>query len=268
MSAFQSHSSGVLIVATNFIKIYQKCTVLKGNCVSTCFVKISAWREGQDLVNVLSKGQNFRELNSLGIINILPTKKKENKKKKGGRELRRNSPCCSFRKSLQLPWDWNPYEAVSLTHGPLCVSVLLNVSVKQYVTYNIWEQIKLTIQAAVKLDQPVCYSMAGHERNVELVSQIETSQIISRPVTTLHFCFLLAANWSQTGPDQVCYFISAWLWSDCASGNIRHGFASEDAGSRGNDLWVDPTICRMNSLWCLPLALDSTGQVYVKGAVM
>lgn len=152
---------------------------------------------------------------------------------------------------------------MSLTHGPLCVSALLNVSVKQYVTYNIWEQIKLTIQAAVKQDQSVCYSMPSHERNVELVSQIETSQIISRPVTTLHFCFLLAVNWSQTGPDQACYFISAWLemslWSDCAPGNIWHGFVLEDAGSRDNDLWVDPTICGMNSLSSLLLVLDSKG---------
>lgn len=80
MSAFQSHPSSVLNVATNSIQIYQKCTVLKGNCVPACFVKISAWKEGQDLVNVFNKG--LRELHSLGITNILPSKGKKKRKKK------------------------------------------------------------------------------------------------------------------------------------------------------------------------------------------
>ena len=77
MSFFWSLPSSVFTVATNFIQIYQKGTVLKGNLVPIGFVKISAWREAQDLVNVLSKGQNFRERNSLGTINLPPTKKKE-----------------------------------------------------------------------------------------------------------------------------------------------------------------------------------------------
>ena len=66
----------------------------------------------------------------------------------------------------------------------------------------------------MKLDQSVCYSMASHERNVELVSQIETSQIISRPVTILRSCFLLVVT--EAKQDQTKSVTSSLLgWKRC-----------------------------------------------------
>lgn len=105
-----------------------------------------------------------------------------------------------------------------LACGALCVSALLNVSVKQYVTLNICEQIKLTIQAAVKLNQYVCYSTASHKRNMELVSQIETSQIISRPVTIPGSCFLLVVT--EAKQDQTESVTSSLLGWKCCCGLI------------------------------------------------
>lgn len=232
MNFFWFLPSCVFTVAINLIQIYQEGTVFKGSNVPICIVNIRAWREGQDLVNALSKGQNFRELKSLGI-KLTPHQKK---RKRG---LRRNhaatsGKACNYHETSIL-------RKLSLAHGALWVSALLNVSIKQYVTYNTWEQIKLTGQAAVKLDQSVYCSMARHDRNMELVSQIETSKIISRPVTILHSCFLLVVT--EAKQHQTKSVTSSLLGWKCFCGLIvlLEISALEDAGSGGNIFWVNPT---------------------------
>lgn len=70
----------------------------------------------------------------------------------------------------------------------------------------------------MKLDQSVCYSMASHERNVKLVSQIETTQIISRPVTILRSCFLLVVT--EAKQEQTKSVTSSLLGWKCRCGLI------------------------------------------------
>lgn len=88
----------------------------------------------------------------------------------------------------------------------------------------------------MKLDQSVCCSMARHERNVELVSQIETSKIISRPVTILHSWFLLVAT--EAKQHQTKSVTSSLLGWKCCCGLtvLLEISALEDAGSGGNIL--------------------------------
>lgn len=70
----------------------------------------------------------------------------------------------------------------------------------------------------MKLDQSVCYSVASRERNMDLSSQIETSQIISRPVTILHSSFLLVVT--EAKQDQTKSVTSSLLGWKCRCGLI------------------------------------------------
>lgn len=60
--------------------------------------------------------------------------------------------------------------------------------------------------------------MASHERNVKLVSQIETTQIISRPVTILHSRFLLVVT--EAKQEQTNSVTSSLLGWKCRCGLI------------------------------------------------